>query len=261
MKQTQCQTFLAMAMLDWKEVLIWDHLLGKYWAHSLAFLFLGLPCCACSSWAATRSSLGNTSAMLAKRCIKSNNFWTSWLQAHLFRHALDFSVGRISWDFFFTSSTRSSHPSTSLMRWCLKSCLHTFKQYWHEPPTKSASRSAPHTLQPATLFTLPPKPRGRSLGGVSNSSSAPSFNGVLTFCLLWSAFAMGLDWALGFDGIDSLDVEGLTRRVLGYQGSCQPKPIKTWKSKRLAKPCMELLHLLVNWWYQTLDLGLRPPKK
>lgn len=184
MKQTQCQTFLAMAMLDWKEVLIWDHLLGKYWAHSLAFLFLGLPCCACSSWAATRSSLGNTSAMLAKRCIKSNNFWTSWLQAHLFRHALDFSVGRISWDFFFTSSTRSSHPSTSLMRWCLKSCLHTFKQYWHEPPTKSASRSAPHTLQPATLFTLPPKPRGRSLGGVSNSSSAPSFNGVLTFCLL-----------------------------------------------------------------------------
>lgn len=184
MKQTQCQTFLAMAMLDWKEVLIWDHLLGKYWAHSLAFLFLGLPCCACSSWAATRSSLGNTSAMLAKRCIKSNNFWTSWLQAHLFRHALDFSVGRISWDFFFTSSTRSSHPSTSLMRWCLKSCLRTFKQYWHEPPTKSASRSAPHTLQPATLFTLPPKPRGRSLGGVSNSSSAPSFNGVLTFCLL-----------------------------------------------------------------------------
>lgn len=46
---------------------------------------------------------------------------------------------------------------------------------------------------------------------------------------------MGLDWALGIDGIDSLDVEGLTQRVLGYQGSCQRTPIKNMEKQKACK--------------------------
>ena len=161
--------------------------------------------------------------MFAKRSINSDNFAKSLLQAHWFRHnAVFVPRGRISWDCFFTSSKRSSHSSTSLMRWCLKSCLHTFKQKWHEPPTKSESRSAPHTLQPLILSTFPPKPVGRPLGGVSNSSTS-SFTGVLSGCLLPAVFVVDLDRTLAFDGIGGFDEASLTHKVFEDQGTKQEK--------------------------------------